>query len=457
MTPISRDGGRPARRFVLASIASVGVLVLLGVVLAGAAVIRGPQVRAVTGDTSSAVSQRDVSLVFRADQPLDDSSSEGVTLEPAAPVQVEVSGATVRVRFPETLDFATDYRVVVPHLRSRATGTVTEATYAFRTPPLTVTTLERAGAFDRATGQDAVVRHDLSHGSEATVLTAPRIQEYASAGDDTVAVAVDRDGATSLLLARGEGTTTTLDLPGRGDVRLLRASAAAGRIGYVFTGTSGDGGQQFTSTLLLADPSDPAAPPRTVAGLDGSPVRTDAWQFVPGSAYLIAQTPERSLLLLDATGAAPPKVLGQLGDLLSFVPGTTSVVVGDAGGLSVLDLTTGSVSPVQGTGSRDAAPGTGRLILSADTIAVWSPTEVTRATAGGGAEVVARAEPGTRINEVCASPSGRYLSIGIVPEEAVVDGYPARADRIGRRTVIVEATTGIEAGEVPGTRPDWCG
>lgn len=453
MTRISRDG----RRFRLAAIATIGGLALLGVLLAAAALARGPQVRAITGDTSSAVTQRDVSLVFRTDQPLDPASAEGVTVEPATAVQVEVFGASVRVRFPDTLAFATDYRVVVPHLRSQATGNVAATGYAFRTPPLTVTTLERGGTFDRSGGSDAVVRHDLSDRADITVLTAPRIQEYAEAGDDTVAVAVDRDGATSLLLARGDGRTAALSLPGRGDVRLLHASNDAGRIGYVFTGTSADGAQQFTGTLFLADPADPGAPARTVPGLDGSPVRTDAWQFVPGSAYLVAQTPERSLLLLDATGAAPPKVLGQLGDLLSFLPGTTSVVVGGADGLSILDLTTGAVTAVAGTRSVGAAPGTGRAVLSPDTVASWSATEVVRTTAGTTPVVVARADAGVRIQEVCASPSGRYLSIGIVPQEAAVDGYPARADRVERRTRIVDTDSGAEVGEIPGTRPDWCG
>jgi hypothetical protein len=457
MTPTSRDSGDERRRFALVSTALISVLVLLGALFAGAALGRGPQVRAVTGDASMTVAQRDVSLVFRADQPLDPSSADGVTLEPDAPVQVEVSGASLRVRFPDTLAFATDYRVIVPQLRGQTTGTMSATEYSFRTPPLSVTTLVRAGAFDRTTGQDAVVRHDLSDGSAETVLTAARIQEYAEASGDTVAVAVDRDGATSLLLGRGDGTTTALGLPGRGDVRLLHASSDAGRVGYVFSGTSDDGTRQFTGTLFLADLTDPGAPPRPVAGLDGSPVRTDAWQFVPGSAYVIAQTPDRSLLLLDATGAAPPKVLGQLGDLLSFLPGTTSVVVGDAEGLSILDLTTGSVSAVDGTRSLGTAPGSGRVVLARDTIATWSASEVSRTTAGAAPAVVARAERGMRIQEVCASPSGRYLSIGIVPDEAAVDGYPARADRIGRRTVIVDAMTGAPAGDIDGTRPDWCG
>ncbi len=453
-SPESRPG---ARRFVAVCTAVVTALVLAGATLAGAALARGPQVRAVTGDPSVAVAQRDVVVTVRTDQPLDPSSAEGVALEPAAPMQIEVVGASLRVRFPETLSFDTAYRLVVPALRGQTTGTVSSTEYAFETPPLTITTLERGGSFDRGDGDDEVVRHDLSRGSDATVLSAPRIQEYAEAGGDTVAVAVDRDGATSLRLARGDGSEAALPLPGRGDVRLLRASSDAGRIGYVFTGSSDDGVQQYTGTLLLVDPADPSSPPRTVAGLDGAPVRADAWQFVPGSAYLVAQTPDRSLLLVDATGAAPPRVLGQLGDLLSFLPGTTSVVVGDVDGLSILDLTSGSITAVDGTRATGAAPGTGRLVLAPDAVATWSSAELTRHAPDGTATLVARAEAGTRIVEVCASPSGRHLAIGLVPEAAPFDGYPARADRVGRRTQIIDAVSGAVVADVEGTRPGWCG
>lgn len=453
-SPESRPG---ARRFVVVCTSVVSALVLAGAVLAGAALARGPQVRAVTGDPSVAVAQRDVVVTVRTDQPLDSSSAEGVALEPAAPMQVEVVGASLRVRFPETLSFDTAYRLVVPALRGQTTGTLSSTEYAFTTPALTITTLERGGSFDRGDGDDEVVRHDLSRGSDATVLRAPRIQEYAEAGGDTVAVAVDRDGATSLRLARGDGSQATLPLPGRGDLRLLRASSDAGRIGYVFTGSSDDGVQQYTGTLFLVDPADPSAPPRTVAGLDGAPVRTEAWQFVPGSAYLVAQTPDRSLLLVDATGAAPPRVLGQLGDLLSFLPGTTSVVVGDVDGLSILDLTSGSITAVDGTRATGAAPGTGRLVLAPDAVATWSSTELTRRQPDATDTVVARADTGTRIVEVCASPSGRHLAIGLVPEAAPADGYPARADRVGRRTQIVDAVSGAVVTDVEGTRPGWCG
>jgi len=43
-----------------------------------------------------------------------------------------------------------------------------------------------------------------------------------------------------------------------------------------------------------------------------------------------------------------------------------------------------------------------------------------------------------------------------VPEGASIDGYPARADRVGRSTRIVDAESGSIVAQVRGTRPDWC-
>jgi len=457
MTPTSREPFLRTRatRFALVSIALLAALALASALLSAAALARGPQVRAVVGDAAAAVTQRDVTLTLRADQPLDPTSADGIAIEPSAPIQVDVLGASLRVRFTDTLAFATDYRLSVPALRGASTGATADTEYRFSTPPLEITTLERGGTFDRASEEDdAVVRHDLSHGTATTVFQAPRIQEYAEDGGDTVALTLDRDGATGLQHVGADGVSTALDLPGRGDVRLLRASEDAGRVGFVFTGVSDDSSQQYSGTLFLLDPADPSAPPRTVPGLDGAPVRAEAWSFVPGSAYLVAQTPDRSLLLVDATGAAPPRVLGQLGDLVSLLPGTTSVVVGSAAGRSVLDLTTGTLSPVPGTGSPQ--PGEGRVVLAPDTVASWSATRVSRTVGATSPETVVDAPAGERFEQVCASPSGRHLAVGVVSDAAALDGYPARADRVGRATDVIDAVTGEVVARVAGTLPDWC-
>lgn len=443
-------------RFWVVSITVVAVLALACVLMAAATLSRGPVVRAVVGDAATAVTQRDVTLTLRADQALDAASVDDVALEPPASMQVEVVGASLRVRFTEMLAFATDYRLVVPALRGESTGASAPAEYRFSTPPLTVTTLERGGVFDRVGGDDdAIVRHDLSHGTQATVFHAPRIQEYAEDGGETVALTLDQDGASGLEHVDAAGAVTSFDLPGRGDVRLLRASRDAGRVGFVFTGVSTDGSEQYTGTLFLLDPSDPTAPARTVPGLNGTPVRADAWYFVPGSAYLVAQTPDHSLLLVDATGAAPPRVLGQLGDLVAMLPGTTSVVVGSVTGQSILDLTTGAERPVPGTTA--AAPGGGLAILSPDLVASWTAARLTLTVSSTESRIVAEAAVGERIEQVCASPSGRHLAVGMVPDAASVDGYPARADRIGRLTDVLDVGTGQVVSTVEGTRPDWCG
>ncbi len=455
MTPTSPEPRRRARRFPL--IASTVVLVLVGAsaTMAAVALDRGPRVRAVTGDASLAVSQRDLTLTLRTDQPLDDSSLEGLRLEPEAPADIEIDGAAVRVRFTGLLAFDTAYRIVGPELRSRATGATSSLDYAFTTPPATVTVLERAGLFDRPDDTpDRVVRHNLSRGTETTLLSAPRIQEYADTPDGVVALVLDGDGGARLQTVDGSGAEGTLPTPGRGDIRLLRASADAGRIGYVFTGPAADGTAEYTNTLFVSDPDATDSAPRAVLGIDGTPLRTDAWFFVPGTAYLVAESADRSLVLVDATGAAPPRALGQLGDMRGILPGTTSVVVSADAATSVLDLTNGSVEVVPGA---PAATSTLQsLVLSPTAFLTWDATGVTRSSPEGSASVLATAPGGERVQEVCVSPSGRHVTVGSAPAGASIDGYPARADRVGRSTRIVDAESGAIVAQVRGTRPDWC-
>lgn len=455
MTLISPEPARRSRRFAL--VAATVILTLTGASAAMAAVAldRGPRVRAVTGDTSLSVSQRDLTLTLRTDQPLDDSSLEGLRIEPEAPAEIAIDGASVRVRFTEFLAFDTPYRIVAPELRSRATGATSTFEYAFTTPAATVTVLERGGLFDRADGTpDRVVRHDLSSGTETPLLTAPRIQEYADTPDGVVALVLDDDGGARLQTVDGAGAEGTLPTPGRGDIRLLRGSADAGRIGYVFTGPAAEGTAEYTNTLFVSDPDAPDARPHAVLGIDGSPLRTDAWFFVPGTAYLVAESADRSLVLVDATGAAPPRALGQLGDLRGILPGTTSVVVASDAATSVLDLTDGSVTVVPGA---PAATSTLQsLVLSPAAFLTWNASAVTRSTQEGSASVLATAPRGERLQEVCVSPSGRHVALGSVPDAAPIDGYPARADRVGRSTRIVDAESGAIVAEIRGTRPDWC-
>lgn len=454
MTPTSpeTDATRPrgSRRWVVASIAVVACLAAVSATLGVAALERGPRIRGVDGDTSLAVDQAGVTLVFRADQPLDPNSAEGVRVEPAAPFEVEVAGSTLRLRFTDTVDHAREYRVSVPALRGRATGATAETAYAFTTPPLTVTTLERGGSFDRAGGDDdRIVRHDLSSGVDDVIFAAARIQEYAEDGSGVVAAVLDEDGRAGLTRAGHGADPVPLPLPGDGTVGLLRASGDAGRAGFVFTGAGADG-QSYISTMFLLDPADPGAGARAVLDLDGIPLQADSWFFVPGSSYLVAQTPTGTLVLVDATGSAPPRLLGEVGSLRGVLPASTSLVVDAPEGPAVLDLTNGSLTDIVGASTDDA------VFLSVTSAVQWTAAEVVRRTASEPTAEVFRADAGVRIEEVCVSPSGRYAAVGVVRSDAEIDAYPTRAEWLGRTSAVVDVASGDVLAEVPGTRPDWC-
>jgi hypothetical protein len=317
-----------------------------------------------------------------------------------------------------------------------------------------VTTLERGGSFDRAGGDDdRIVRHDLSSGADEVVFAAPRIQEYADDGAGVVAAVVDEDGRATLTRAGQGADPVPLPLPGDGTVGLLRASADAGRAGFVFTGTGADA-QTYISTLFLLDPADPDAGARAVLDLDGLPLQADSWFFVPGSSYLVAQTPTGSLILLDATGSAPPRLLGEVGGLRAVLPASTSLVVDGAAGPAVLDLTNGTLSDIVGAAADDVSTGT--VFLSDSSSVQWTADDVVRRTAAEAPAGVFQVGAGDRIEEVCVSPSGRYAAVGVVPTDDEIDDYPTRAEWLGRTSTVIDVSSGDVLAEVAGTRPDWC-
>lgn len=467
---------RAWRRFAVRGGAVIAALALAAGVLAAAAFERGPRLHAVSGDTDRAVVQADVVLTMSADQPLSSSSIDGLSVEPAAPVRAEVSGSTIRVRFVGLLDHAQHYRLVVPRVRAELTGTVSTFAYEFSTPPLQITTLERAGRF-AAGGVDSVVRHDLSDGSVRVLARAPRIQEFATLGAAVAVLERDAEERSSIRVVGGDGGDDPdgggrgLVLPGDGTPGLLRASDDGQRLGYVYTGPAADGGMPYTNALFVVDLARPDDRPQPVVGVDGEVVRASAWQFVPGTAYLVVQGADSTLSLVDAAGRAGPRLLGQLGDMRAFLPGSTTLVLDTAQGLSLLDLSTGTVDPIGDSVARFR--GTSTVLLDRATSLRWV-TGLSSVAGGGGdsagerftavtrvgadaPRVVFRAEPaGSRIDAVCPSPSGRYAAAVVVPAGSVSDGYPARASWVGVRTVVFDASSGAPVATIPGARSDWC-
>lgn len=447
----SPRAGRSARPFLAAVTGVTLCLAAVSGLLTASALERGPRVRTAVGDTALTVQRPGVTLGIRADQPLADTSTEGVRVEPPADVDVEVDGSTLRVRFLSPLDFGTDYRIVAPSLRGRTTGAAAAAEFAFRTPPLTVTTLERGGAYDRAGGEDRIVRHDVLSGDESTLFSAPRIQEYAVDGDSLVALVRDEAGRAVLRRVGADGTTS-LAAPGDGTVGLVRVSADAARVGFVYSGPGPDG-TSYLNTLFTLDPEEPGARPQPVRGVGGIPLLADAWFFLPGSSYLVAQSPDTTLTLVDASGAAPARRLGEVGALRAVLPGATSVVVEGPTGTAILDLTDGSLTPAP-VSSPVGEISAGSLVVSPTSSLSWDAATVR--LDDGSERSLFTVAPGERIDEVCLAPSGRHVLVGTVPAGAVVDGYPARAEWVGRTSTVVEVATGARVATLAGTRPSWC-
>jgi dipeptidyl aminopeptidase/acylaminoacyl peptidase len=203
-----------------------------------------------------------------------------------------------------------------------------------------------------------------------------------------------------------------------------------------------------------------------VLGLGGDPVDVLGWQFIRGSATLLALTFDRSLLLVDPTGAVSP--LGQFLSLDAVSPDGLSVTLTDALAEVSLTLATGEVtrlapSPVAG---RHAFQGATAVLANGDRIQkVVVPDDTGRRFSSllvyddGTSARVLYQTPGDAgsISDFSVSPNGQYVAVETVPDVAasVSDGYFLDARATTVTTALVDIDTGAQTRSVEGFALRW--
>src|SRR5690606_27000891 len=177
------------RRFQRTWLTVVAALAVAAAALGVASVTQGPRLSSAAFNAGAAVERSGQRLVLQADQPLVTVDADAVTVEPEAPVELSSEGARLTVRVTGTLRHASEYRVRVA-VRSAATGAESRLDYRFATPDVATFSLVRHHPGDG--GTDRIVRHSLSGDTaDATMLEAPRIQEYVPVGEAIAAVVLD--------------------------------------------------------------------------------------------------------------------------------------------------------------------------------------------------------------------------------------------------------------------------
>lgn len=451
---------RASVRFTRLVVAIVAVLAVLVVGLGAANALRGPRVLETAAAVDDATRLAGTAVEFRLNQPVADLEAAAVAVEPSTDAAVSVDDRTVRVEFAAPLRPSQDYVVEVSGVRAAGGGPESTLRHAFRTADEALHVLQRRGG----DGDDTVVRADTGGGEPEVVLSAPRIEAFAHAGDVIAAIELLDDGTDALRIASvGQaGEPARLALPQAGDLRDLQGSTTRPLLGFLQD--SGDG----SGTLNLLDVTDGAtASPQPVLALDGAPMRVAEYAFVPGTSSVLVRDIDGAMFLVDATGARAATPLGSHTELRGVLPGTSTVVVADPDRGATIDLASGESATLE-LPPADLPDGAypGRVTtLDADgshllNVLIFDgdggqASLVARADAAGTAIVHAPPE-GSAVLDHCLSPGGSLVAVETGAAGAPNDGYedePWVADTI---TTLVEVDTGRVVLSLAGGLTDWC-
>ena len=456
MSRTSTDGGRFRRALALTVVALVvlcGVFLTLGY-------LQGPKLSSAQVDTRGVVEQSGQQVRLFANQAVAHIDPEQVTITPATGFSVTTKGDVIAVQFDSRLNYATDYRVDIEGVTSVYLAQPATFSYRFTTDSPTLYYL------DRGEPTDDIVTTGLSGSDRTIVYSAPRIQDFAILDDFLAVVTLNDDHTSSLSFVNTDTSVVEqVRLPDTGSISGLDASAAGNAVGFALTSAAAGADQKNNSTLYTID----LTAGRTVSpvlGLDGKPVDVLGWQFLPGSGTLLALSFDRSLLLVDPTGAVSP--LGQFLGLDKVSPDGLSVTMTDSRGEVSLTLATGDIerlesSPVQGNpaflGATAVLPDGNRV----QKVVVPDPSGKRFSSLlvyddGMSSRILYQTPGGAgSISDFTVSPNGQYVAIETVPDAAasLSDGYFFDSRSTTVTTVIVDVETGAQTRSVEGFALHW--
>jgi hypothetical protein len=457
------------RRF----LGTVAVLATVAGSFAFASVVQGPRLERGEIDAERAIRLAGEQLTLTVNQPVAALDAQAVEVEPAASVSAEADDRSIVITFDRPLDYAAEYTVRVPGVVGAFQGTPSTLEYRFVTPDEEVYSLLRRS--DQ--GEDDVVqRSSFALRETEVVFTAPRIQEFAHVDDALAVVTIDDEEMNHLFLSQGDQPQPQppeLGLPGTGSIRELSASTTTPIIGFVFDTPEVDGVKQYESALMTMDVSGAVpAVPQPVLGLDGEPMRTAAWAFVPGSNSVVVQDFDQSLFLVDLLGVQPVTPLGVHNEIRGFIAGTSDLIVADPDRGAVIDLGDGTTTTLELRSAEladNVYPGPvamldaeSRYLISLVKVDIEGERNVRSSIL---AEVDADGElrqvfvPATEtslIREYCISPNGRYVAVAASAEHGGPDGYSTNPGYTDTMMSIVEIATARIVLSLPGGFSDWC-
>ena len=434
------------------------IVVILAAACAGFAVlgiVQGPRLSSLRVDEVAVTEQPGQQLRIFANQAIAQLDASQVTIDPAVPHSVAVSGDVIAITFERALRYDTEYTVRIDGVTSPYVSIQSTVTAEFTTAKVD------AWLLARGVPDDVIVRTTLS-GDRAQQYVGTRIQSFAVLKDALAIATVDGDHLSTLSLTSLDGLhSEQLPLPAGTSLRGLAVNPAGTVLGFQLTSLVATSGADEVApdTLYLVD----LEAGRTlvpVTGLDGAPLRALHWQFAPDGGIL-AVTNEGMLTRIGTDGTAVP--LGRVDGLGAIGPDGQHVVVSDSDGVAVLDLVSGSRTPfaIDGLGERvpilDTAElaGDGSVVLVAITANRSGVTSELLVAGDGDARVVFSTDGS--IAGFSVSPNGQYAAVALVPDVSVADsdGYGAEAMATTVQTVFVDLETGQEVARMSGFDLQW--
>lgn len=451
---------------------NIGLIVSLAVIAGGlgfANALQAPRLNSAEINTQALTTRDGQRVVLNINQPLSDSSTVRVSVSPDSLTEVAVDENAVTIRFPEMLDYNTNYTITV-EAKSAATGIVGLIDYTFVTADVDVYSLLRDTRVDEG-GQDMpdkILRNKLSGSTEQVVtFDAPRIQGYVVLRDRLAVITLDPNDQPSLVIASpSDGTETPIDTTGARAIDKLHAADTGDLIGYILDDVSGDT-SGLRSVLFLYDLTSDSGVPTPVTGFDGTPLPVMDWMFVPGTTSVVVQGADQQLFLIDTLAGSDPTPLGWHDEMRGFIPGTVKLVVADplsgsiidlaAGTTTILDLPEPQIDPgfYPGTLALLAAD---RYVLLNATFATEEPgsSRLVLTDPAGSREVFRTNSVGSRIRNFCVSPNGEFVAAEVISGEGIPDQYPNELGYSATSIYFVRLDDATSNRGVNGFLPNWC-
>ena len=448
MSTESRSARGGPRGFASTVAATAVVLAIAAGALVAVNLVQGIRLDFTMPPPARFISAAHQSVTLTANQQLRTIDEASVTVTPAADFSLAMAANRLSISFEDTLDYGTEYTVRVADVVGSFDSAPRTVETVFRTPPASVVVLRHGE------GGDELVRVPVAGGDdEQLVFEAQQITGFAVAGDRVIVATGDADPAKRLLsVAIAGGDTRSIDLPGEGFASDLDAVAEYGLVGFRFDTDPAADDFEFDRVLFLIEND---ATPRPAQGLDGEPLTVFDWRFVPAKPAVVAQDLAKDLLLVDLRPDRLAVPLGNYADLVSVGRDGKSVVLGDGTGLSLYDLTRGSVEPIS------FALDDGQIAYPSDTLALAGDRGVVRSFAvvnphthlfeervtveagGETATVFSSGTSGDSVVAVSSSPNDRYLAI-------------ETAGSLGQSTtLVVDVGSGEVVTTVPGAGAGW--